>query len=255
MGSFIQSFKDFFAASKFIRKNKLYYFYLVPFLVSLLVYYFLFQWVKDGTDMGVSFLLDKWHVDSFLESHDSNWWGKALSVITSIFKFSLGIGAFFISMVIVKYILLAIMSPWFAYISERTEQILNNTSYSFSLKQILIDAWRGVKISIRNFLYEISINILCFILGVFVPVLAPLLFFTNLYAGAYFYGFSMLDYVCERNKMGVKESVHFIRKNKGVAVGIGLGMWLLNYIPIIGLTYGSVNGAVASNISLGSIRD
>lgn len=194
--------------------------------------------------------MDKWGVDHFLSEHDEDWWGKILNVITSIFKFSLGIGVFFISMVVMKYILLAVMSPWFAYISEKTERVVSDKDYPFSWKQLMIDAWRGVLISFRNFFYEISINLICFVFGIFVPLLAPVLFFTNLYAGSYFYGFSMMDYVCERNKMGVKQSVQHIRKNKGVALGIGLGMWLLNYIPVFGLTYASVNGAVAASLKL-----
>jgi CysZ protein len=248
--SFLNSFTDFFGASKFIRKNKLYYFYIIPFIVSLIVYYFLFHYVRDATDMAISYVLDIWGIERFLDVHEKDWWGKILNVLTSIFKFSLGIGAFLLSMVVMKYILLAIMSPWFAYISEKTESKINNTNYPFSWSQLLKDAWRGVLISGRNFIYEISINLGCFILGLFVPFLSPILFMVNLYAGSYFYGFSMMDYVCERKKMGVKESVLYIRQNKGVSVGIGFGMWLLNYIPIIGLTYASVNGAVSASLQL-----
>lgn len=247
MKSFVESFTGFFAASKFIRKNRLYYFYLVPFIFSLIVYYFLFKYVREGADSMVEWLMGKWGIDQFLTSHSEDWWGKVLNFLTGIFKFSIGIGTFFISMVIMKYILLAFLSPWFAYISEKTEKKINNQDYPFSWIQLLKDAWRGVLISIRNFAYEISINLLCFVLGIFVPILSPLLFLINLYVGAYFYGFSMMDYVCERKKLGVRDSILYIKKRKGVALGLGLAMWLLNYIPIFGLTYASVNGAVSAS--------
>jgi len=250
MRSLVQSFSDFFAASKFIRKNKLYHFYIIPFLVSLVSYYFLFQYTSEYTQMGLDWLTEKWGVDSFLGAHSDDWWGKVLGWIKGFFSVSLTIGVFFISMIIVKYILLAIMSPWFAYISEKTEKIHTGKEYDSGFLQLLNDAWRGVLISLRNMTYELSINLLCLILGIVIPFLSPLLFFINLYVGSYFFGFSMMDYVSERKRLGVKESVIYIRKHKKVALGIGLGMWLLNFIPVFGLTYASVNGAVAAALTL-----
>lgn len=250
MHSFVQSFTGFFGASKFIRKNRLYYFYLIPFFVSLISYYFLFQYTQEYTQMGLDWLTQKWGIDTFLGVHADDWWGKVLNWIKGFFRFSLTIGVFFISMIIVKYILLALLSPWFAYISEKTEKISTGKEYDTGILQILSDAWRGVLISMRNLVYELSINLFCLVLGLFVPFLSPILFGINLYAGSYFFGFSMMDYVCERKRMNVKESVHYIRKNKQSAIGIGLGMWLLNFIPIFGLTYASVNGAVAASLSL-----
>lgn len=242
MGSVIGSFSSFFGASKFIRKNKLYYFYLVPFVVSLVVYFFLGKYVTEYSKEGLDWLTQKYGIDAFLGSHAEDWWGKVLNWIKGFFRIGLAIGAFFVSMIIVKYILLALLSPWFAYISEKTEKIVAGTDYNTTVFQLLNDAWRGVLISIRNLIYELSVNLLVLILGLIVPVLSPLVFVINMYIGSYFFGFSMMDYVSERKQLGVKQSVNYIRRNKGIAVGIGFGMWMLNYIPVIGLTYASVNG-------------
>jgi CysZ protein len=250
MGLFIQSFSSFFGASKFIRKNKLYYFYIIPFLVSLVAYYFLFKMVSNYTQLGIDLLTDRFGIEAFIQTHETAWRGKILQWFEWLIKIILVLFAFVITMIINKYILLAVLSPWFAYISEKTENVLFGSEYKTNISQLLKDAWRGVLISGRNFVYELSINLTCFVLSIFVPVLAPIVFAINLYAGSYFYGFSMLDYVCERKTMNVKESVSYIRKNKQITLGIGLGMWLLNYIPIFGLTYASVNGAVSASLQL-----
>ena len=254
MGLFIQSFSSFFGASKFIRKNKLYYFYVIPFLVSIVAYYFLFKLVSTYTHLGIDWLTDRFGIEAFIQSHETAWWGKVLKWFEWLVEIIFVLFVFLISMIINKYILLAALSPWFAYISEKTESVLVGTDYKTTLAQLLKDAWRGVLISGRNFIYEISVNLFCFVLSIFVPILAPVVFAINLYIGSYFYGFSMIDYVCERKEMGVKQSVLYIRKNKQVALGIGFGMWVLNYIPVFGLTYASVNGAVSASLQLGESK-
>lgn len=248
MGLFIRSFSQFFGASKFIRKNNLYYFYLIPFLVSVIAYYLLFQVIANYTGLGMDWLTDQLGIEAFINSHEKVWWGKVLKWFEWLIERVIILFVFLLGMIINKYILLALLSPWFAYISEKTEKVMHGTEYNTRLIQLLQDAWRGVIISMRNFVYELSINLICFFFSLFLPVLAPLLFMVNVYAGSYFFGFAMLDYVCERKRLSINESILLIRKNKRVALGIGFGMWLLNYIPVFGLTYASVNGAVASSL-------
>ena len=43
-----------------------------------------------------------------------------------------------------------------------------------------------------------------------------------------------MDYANERNKLSIKESVLFVRKNKGFAIGVGGIFSLCFFIPIIG---------------------
>ena len=59
-------------------------------------------------------------------------------------------------------------------------------------------------------------------------------FIGNLLVSSYFYGFSFIDYSNERNKLSVKESVRFIRKNKGLSVGIGMIFSFCFYVPYLG---------------------
>jgi len=111
-----------------------------------------------------------------------------LWIIQMIFYFSL-----------FKYIWLIVGSPVFSYLSEKTHAILTGVSYPFSRKQMLHDMARGIKIALRNMLwqtvYMASIMILALIplIGWATPLFALLI-------ECYYYGFSMLDYNCERKK-------------------------------------------------------
>ena len=53
-----------------------------------------------------------------------------------------------------KYVVLILLSPLFAYLSERTEEILTGKTYPFEFKQLVKDSIRGAGIATRNLLIE-----------------------------------------------------------------------------------------------------
>jgi CysZ protein len=53
-----------------------------------------------------------------------------------------------------KYIFLIIGSPLFAYLSERTEAIIEGKEFIFSWKQLWKDMIRGIKLAVRNTLWQ-----------------------------------------------------------------------------------------------------
>ncbi len=136
------------------------------------------------------------------------------------------------------YLVVIIMSPFMAYVSEKTEQILDGKEYPFDLFQVLKDALRGILLAIRNCFMEFLIGLLIFI-GAFIPIIGPIassvlgtvfLFFVS----AYFYGFSFMDYTNERRRLSVRQSVNYVKNNKGMAVGHGFIFALVLYIPFVG---------------------
>ena len=63
------------------------------------------------------------------------------------------------------------------------------------------------------------------------PEKAPV--FYLIYAIAfYYYGFSFIDYVNERQKLNMDESVQFVRQNRGLAVAIGMIYSILILMPV-----------------------
>ena len=44
----------------------------------------------------------------------------------------------------------------------------------------------------------------------------------TMFVAFYYYGFGFIDYINERRRMNIEQSVIFVKKNKGFAVGLGL---------------------------------
>lgn len=148
-----------------------------------------------------------------------------------------------------KYLFLIIGSPLFAYLSEKTEAIIEGKEYPFNFKQLIKDIKRGIKLAFRNALwqtvYTISILILSFIplVGWITPLIA-------LIVECYYLGFSMIDYSCERNKLSPSQSIAFIGRHKGLAIGNGMMFLLMHIIPFLGWVLAPSYAVIAATISL-----
>lgn len=128
----------------------------------------------------------------------------------------------------------AILSPLLTYISEKTERILTEEKQEFSWSQFKEDVVRALKIMIRNlmwyYIYFLFIQLIAFIFWK-KPSESPLQWIVILIA-SYYYGFSFLDYVNERRRRNVSESIVFIRKHCGLAISIGLIYYLMIFVPV-----------------------
>jgi CysZ protein len=133
-----------------------------------------------------------------------------------------------------KYMVVAILSPLLAHISEKTERILTKEKQKYTWNQFKEDIIRAVKLMIRNlmwyYIYFVSIQLVAFIFWE-KPSESPLQWLIILIA-SYYYGFSFLDYINERRRRNVSESIIFIRKHSGLAISIGLFYYLMIFVPV-----------------------
>ena len=153
-----------------------------------------------------------------------------------------------------KYLFLIIGSPLFGYLSEKTESIIEGREFPFSWKQLFRDMARAIRLALRNTLwqtvYTVSILILSFfpLIGWITPVII-------IFIECYYYGFSMLDYSCERHKLSSAESIDFIANHKGLAIGNGIIFYLMHLVPIVGWILAPAYAVVAATISLYHRKD
>jgi len=156
-----------------------------------------------------------------------------------------------------KYVLLAMLSPVLALISERTEEILTGHKTPFHLGQLIKDALRGILVASRNFAAELGLLLVIWILTLAMPLIAPITALLSLLISSFYYGFSMLDYINERRKRGLSEGFRFIRERRGLSIALGLGIALGMSVPVIGFiiaSFVSVVGAVAAVLATESSR-
>jgi CysZ protein len=144
-------------------------------------------------------------------------------------------------------------SPVFAYLSEKTEAILEGKKYPFGFKQLVLDIVRGIRIALRNALWQTLYCISLLLLSV-IPVIGWITPLVAIFVECYYYGFSMLDYSMERNKKSAHESIFFIGKHKGLAIGNGIVFYLMHLIPFAGWILAPAYAVVAATLSLITVK-
>lgn len=238
----IQSFAQ---AHRFIVKHKLWKWILIPgiiYTILFLIGFYLF-WISSNS--AIEFVLLKTGAKNWLERMQDSWLYWFFIIGQVIFR--LVILLFYFSLF--KYIFLIIGSPVFSYLSEKTESIIENKEFPFSLKQLMKDIARAVKLALRNMLsqtiYLITILILSFI--PFFGWIAPLVV---LFVECYYLGFSMLDYSSERNQMNPQQSIIFISRHKGLAIGNGMVFYMMHLVPVIGWLFAPSYAVIAATLSL-----
>jgi CysZ protein len=77
----------------------------------------------------------------------------------------------------------------------------------------------------------------------------------TVFVECYYYGFSMLDYSCERHKLSPSESITYIANHKGLAIGNGMVFYMMHFIPIVGWVLAPSYAVVAATISLYHQKD
>jgi CysZ protein len=239
----------------FIFKNKLGHYFIYPLVVAILLNFVAFQFIDDVVDLAKG-VIQGW-VGVPQEGHAfdsvSEFFTHLAVSLTSVLAWIAGIIIFW---KISKYITLAIMSPVMSLLAVRTEEIITGVSSPFEFGQLLKDIIRGVALSLRNLFMELTLNAGLFLVNivvaiVFTPldiILSPLSFFISLGISAYYSGFSTIDYALENRRYSFSQSISFMRKNKGLAIGNGLMYSLLYRIPILGVAICTITSTVSGTM-------
>ncbi|MEO7311758.1 MAG: EI24 domain-containing protein [Chitinophagaceae bacterium] len=242
------AFQSYIKAHRFISKHRLWKWIIIPGLLYMALFVFcmiLFSKTATSTVDHFTLLLKDW-----VERIDLGWVSFLISIaglllwlLMMLFYFSL-----------FKYIFLIIGSPLFAYLSEKTESIMDGRDFPISFKQLLRDIARGVRLALRNTLWQTVYTIAVIILS-FIPLVgwaAPVL---SLFIECYYYGFSMLDYSCERHRLSTAQSISFIGNHKGLAIGNGFIFYLMHLLPFVGWVLAPSYAVVAATISMYHQKD
>ena len=149
-----------------------------------------------------------------------------------------------------KYLILIIGSPVFAFLSEKTESIIEGKEYEFSWPELKKDAFRGAQLSLRNAAWQTFYSFLLVLLSLF-PLagwISPLI---ALFVEFYYFGSSMLDYSFARNKYTPQQSIALIGNHKGFAIGNGFLFYLLHIVIIFAPAY----AIVAATLSVYKVKN
>ncbi len=206
---------------KLISQLGLWKYFGIPMLISFLTAAVIgfIAWGLSGTIGG--FIAKIW----FWE-----WGAETFRVISNFIGALLVIA---VGLILYKHIVMALSAPFMSPVSEKIEEHLTGNSHEHRNTTNAAQLWRGIRINVRNLMMELLLTIPILIIG-FIPVIGFISSVLLFLVQSYYAGFGNMDYTLERH-FEVRESVQFVKNNRGVAIGNGIVFMLMLLIPVIGI--------------------
>lgn len=236
---------SYFKAHRFIKEHRLWKWILVPGIIYAILFATSMYLFGQSANSVIQYFSDLIGIKDWLQKWENTWLGFLFTFTAIIFWMIL----MFFYFSLFKFMWLILGSPIFAFLSERTSAIIEGRDYPFSLRQFFSDMLRGVQVALRNSFWQ-TIYIVSILMCSFIPIIgwtAPIL---ALFVECYYYGFSMLDYSCERRKMNVAASFEYVGNHKGLAIGNGIVFYLMHAVIIIGWILAPSYAVIAATISM-----
>jgi CysZ protein len=237
-------------AHRFISGHKLWRYIIIPGILYMLLFGTSMILFWNTATNAVAYLNNITGLRGWLEKMNSGW----ISFLVSFGELILTLLLLLFYFSLFKYLWLIIGSPLFAWLSEKTEALIEGKVYPFNVVQFVKDVLRGIRLAVRNTLWQTVYTIAILLLGI-IPLVgwaAPMI---ALFVECYYYGFSMLDYSCERHKLGYAESIHYINHHKGLAIGNGMVFYIMHLLPVIGWVLAPAYAVVAATISIYGLKE
>lgn len=246
----IIAIQAYFKAHQFIQKHKLWKWILIPGIIYTILFMVSMYYFGKTSNNFIEFLSLKTGLKVWLDKINSGFLG---------FLFTLGSLILWLAMMLFyfslfKYLFLIVGSPVFAFLSEKTEAILEGKSYPFSFLELTKDIVRGIRIAGRNALWQTVYSFSILIISI-IPIAGWLMPVMALLIECYYYGFSMLDYCMERNKKSASESIAYVGTHKGLAIGNGLVFYMMHFVPFIGWVLAPAYSVIAATLSIIAVKE
>jgi len=160
-------------------------------------------------------------------------WEWGASTFRTVSEILGGLVILAVGLIVYKHIVMALSAPFMSTVSEKIELHLLGLENTHRNTTNLSQLWRGIRINLRNLGMELLLTIPILIIS-FIPIInifsSVLLFLVQ----SYYAGFGNMDYTLERH-FEVKDSIEFVKGNRGIAVGNGMVFMAMLLIPVIGI--------------------
>ena len=207
---------------KLISKLKLWKYFAIPVIISFIIASIigLLAWnLSDNIGVYISKIW-VWEFGKETFNSFSSFIGAAIVLV--------------IGLILYKHIVMALSAPFMSPVSEKIEvHITGVENHEHRITSFKEQLWRGVRINLRNLSKELLFTVPILLIG-FVPVIGIFSSLLLFLVQAYYAGFGNMDYTLERH-FKYKESIDFVKTNKGIAIGNGIVFMLFLLIPIIGI--------------------
>ncbi|MCR1023319.1 EI24 domain-containing protein [Cellulophaga baltica] len=214
--------KSYSGTFKLMKELKLWKYFFIPMVISLIT----------ASLIGVA----AWSLSSsFGEFIATLWiWDFGKDTFTSISTLFSGLIILVLGFILYKHIVMALSAPFMSPVSEKIEAHLTGVeNHDHKKTSFNEQLWRGIKINIRNLGKELLYSLPLLLLKL-IPVVNIFSAIALFLLQGYYAGFGSMDYTLERH-FNYKDSIDFVRKNRGAAIGNGIIFMLFLFIPVIGI--------------------
>ncbi len=220
-----KSIKTYSEALALIKKLKLWKYFVVPILISVFTFALVFTTAYSLSDDFGNWLATIWPWKTGRET---------FALVSGIIG---GVIMLIIGLLLYKHIILALSAPFMSPVSEKIEFYLTGSKNNNHRKTSFVaQLWRGISLSLRNLSWELLVTLPIVLLKFMVPLLAvltvPLLYLVQ----SNYAGFGNMDYTLERH-YNYKDSIAFIQRNRGYALGNGIVFIAFLFVPLIGVIF------------------
>lgn len=217
----ISGIKAYMGTFKLISTLKLWKYFAIPIAISVLTASLILVAAWGWSD-NIANILDKVWV--------WEWGAEGFHTIAEILG---GIIIVIIGLILYKHIIMALSAPFMSPVSQKIEQHFLGEVHHHRDTTNASQLWRGIRINVRNLGMELLITIPLLLLSL-IPLLNIVSTVLIFLAQAYYAGFGNMDYTLERH-FTYKESIQFVKKHRGIAIGNGIPFMAMLFIPIIGV--------------------
>ncbi len=237
--------QGYIKAHQFIKAHKLWKWIIIPGIVYTVLFIVSLYYFSKTANLFIDWLSTVTGLRAWLGRMQDGFLGF-LFAMSGLFFW---LNQMLLYFSLFKYIWLILGSPAFAYLSEKTENILQGKNTPVKFGQLKKDALRGCGIAVRNALWQ-TVYMVTILLLTLIPIIGWASILLAVLVECYYFGFSMLDYSSERKKVSPAESIYFIGSHRGLAIGNGLLFYLMHPVIIIAPAY----AIIAATLSMHEVE-
>ena len=221
ISNLIDGLKAYLEAYEVISRLKLWRFFMIPMLISVLIFLnIVLVSISFSDEIGL-------YISSFWS------WDFGKETINTVSMILGGVILISIGLIVFKHLVMILSAPFMGPISKKIEDDFTGVTSQTQVSSPLTLMFRSIKISSRNLFRELLLSIPILILGL-IPLIGFFSLFLLFLMQAYFAGFGNMDYTLERH-FSYQKSIQFVKANKGIAIGNGLVFMLFLLIPFVGI--------------------
>ena len=223
---------------------------IVPGIIYAVLFLLGMNYFSQSSSFFIEWIILKTGLKSWVDSLSSDLIGFFITMGSFWLWFTLLLLYF----TLFKFILLALFSPFFAYLHLRIAAIQKNEPFQFHWTPYRKLVFRALALSLTNMLWQavylVPIILVCTIpiIGWFTPIFTILM-------ECYFFGYAMLDYgLATENKTRLVAAT-YVSRHKGLPIGNGIIFYLLHLIPLIGWMTAPFYALIAAHLNTQEIKD